>query len=152
MKKYLFPHRFKKIGWVLLILSILAAIANLPFEWEPSFLNSKPINIWGPDYSFMGTGKNYFDELYSIGIILGSILVAFSKEKYEDEYIQKIRLEALVWAVYFNYIIVILLIIFTYGIDFPIFLMYNVTTLLLVFLIRFNWSLFNIRKVENNEE
>jgi len=152
MKKYLFPHQFKKIGWVLLIISIAAAIANLPFGWEPTFLNSKPINIWGQDYSFLGTGNNFFDELYSIGIIIGSILIAFSKEKYEDEYIQKIRLEALVWAVYFNYIIVILSIIFTYGIDFPIFLMYNVATLLLVFLIRFNWSLFKIRKVENNEE
>ena len=152
MKNYLFPHRFKRIGIILLLISIVAAIANLPFEWEPSFLSSKPINIWGQNSNFFGEGTNFIDELYTIGIIIGSVFIAFSKEKNEDEYIQKIRLEALVWAVYFNYIVVIFLIIFTYGIDFPIFLMYNISTLLLVFLIRFNWSLYKIRKAVKDEE
>ena len=152
MKNYLFPHSFKKIGWLLLTLSLFAAILNLFFKVEPAFLNLEPINIWGKDYDFFGTGKNLFDEIYSVGIILGSLIVAFSKEKHEDEYIQKIRLEALVWAVYFNYTIVILMIIFLYGIDFPIYLMYNLATLLIVFLIRYNWGLYKIRKAINDEE
>jgi len=152
MKNYLFPHSFKKVGWVLLILSIIAAILNLPFKMEPEFLNMDPINVWGKDHEFFGTGKNLFDEIYSIGIILGSIFIAFSKEKHEDEYIQKIRLEALVWAVYFNYAVVILMIIFLYGLDFPIFLMYNLATLLIVFLIRYNWGLFQARKAISDEE
>jgi len=153
MKNYLFPHSFKKIGWSLLLLSIFAAILNLPFKVEPEFLNMDPINIWGKhNNGFFGAGKNLFDEIYSIGIILGSIFIAFSKEKHEDEYIQKIRLEALVWAVYFNYAIVILGVIFLYGLDFPIFLMYNLATLLIVFLIRYNWGLFKARKAISDEE
>lgn len=43
---------------------------------------------------------------------MSSILVAFSKEKLEDEYISKIRLEFLVWSVYLNYAIFIFIIVY----------------------------------------
>jgi hypothetical protein len=53
---------------------------------------------------FIGiVNNNILNEILGVVIILSLLVVAFSKEKSEDEYISKIRLESLVWSVYLNY-------------------------------------------------
>ncbi|MCD7964118.1 MAG: hypothetical protein LUF90_11400 [Rikenellaceae bacterium] len=44
--------------------------------------------------------------LFSITLAL--LLIAFSRQKIEDEYTQKVRLESLLWALLINFIIVLL--------------------------------------------
>ena len=41
-------------------------------------------------------------------MLVGLIIVAFSKEKIEDEQISQLRLDSLQWAVYLNYIILVI--------------------------------------------
>jgi hypothetical protein len=53
--------------------------------------------------------NSILDEILTIGIIVGGILVGFSKLKEEDEMISKIRYESLVWATYLNYAIILFL-------------------------------------------
>ena len=66
----------------------------------------------------------------------------------EDEFIMKLRLESLVWAVYVNYAILILTILFVYELHFFSILVFNMFTLLIFFAIRFNLLL----KRANTEE
>jgi hypothetical protein len=84
--------------------------------------------------------NNVFDELIGLLLIAGGLFIAFSKEETEDEFIAKIRLESLVWATYFNYAILMLSVIFVYGMSFFGVLVFNMFTLLLFFIIRFNWA------------
>ena len=42
---YLFPNKFKRIGWLILIPSAIVGLVTLIFEYEPSFL--------GFDFSFL---------------------------------------------------------------------------------------------------
>ena len=75
-----------------------------------------------------------------------------SKEKIEDEYIAKTRLESLVWATYLNYCILLLALLFVYDMAFFWVMIFNMFTLLLFFIVRFNYLIFKLNKTESHEE
>ncbi|NLJ17562.1 hypothetical protein [Globicatella sulfidifaciens] len=154
---YLFPNRFKKIGWFLFIPGVILGLLFLIFEPDIKFLNIKVLSIaenaiFGDADFFTITKNNVLDEIASILLIVGAIFIAFSKEKTEDEFIAKIRLESLVWATYINYAILIFTIIFIYDLTFLWVLVFNMFTLLFFFLIRFNWALYKSKNQISNEE
>ena len=110
---YLFPNRFKKIGWLLIIPGVLFGALYLIYQADISFFDAKVFAItksalFGDTSFFTISENNILDEIASILIIVGALLIAFSKEKIEDELISKIRLESLVCATYINYLILIL--------------------------------------------
>lgn len=52
------------------------------------------------------------DEMLAVIIILGAILISFSKTESENEFISKIGYESLVWATYLNFGLMLLITIF----------------------------------------
>ncbi|MBO9152854.1 hypothetical protein ACFOTA_11595 [Chitinophaga sp. GCM10012297] len=131
--KYLLPHLYKKIGWALTVpfltyavyAYILGDIFNLPFKAEN--LENK--------FPWLGT-------IVLIGLLGGLLLVSFSKEKTEDEYISRLRLESLQVAVIVNYVLLILAALSFFGLDFLSVMVYNMFTVLLIFIIRFHFLLY----------
>ena len=143
--KYLFPNRFKKLGWLILIPVSIIGIYITVVDFEPAFLNLKLPALFIDE--FMGEKKfigllenNFLNEIVGVLLIISSLLVAFSAEKEEDEYIAKIRLESLVWAVYINYGILLLSILFIYDLAFFWVMIFNMFTILWFFIFRFNWQ------------
>ena len=146
---YLLPNRYKNPGWYVLIPSLLVGLLTLIFQFEPSFLDvSIPAiaddQLFNGTHFFVITETNVLDEILSVLIIISSLLVAFSKTKNEDEYITKVRLESLVWAIYVNYIILLLCILFLYNIAFFWALVFNMFTVLLCFIARFQWKIYRM--------
>jgi len=144
--QYLFPNRFKKIGWIILIPSVVLGVYWLIEHPEPDFLDVTipPFLI---EESFLNSAKdNLLNEVIGLLLIISSFLVAFSKEKLEDEFINKIRLDSLVWATYFNYTILALSIIFIYNSGFLNIMAINLFTILIFFIIRFNWVLYKMKR------
>jgi disulfide bond formation protein DsbB len=142
MKKLLFPHSFRKVGYVLLVPFLALGIAYLGWNYEIPWLNYHPEGHGS--LSFMNT--NFTDELATIGLIVSLILVAFSKEKIEDEAIQFFRLEALQWAVYANYLVLVLAVLFCYGGLFFTVMTINLFTVLIIFIARFRFVLYQSNK------
>ncbi|MGB0479933.1 MAG: hypothetical protein ACPGHD_03720 [Flavobacteriaceae bacterium] len=143
---YLFPNCFKIYGWIILIPSLIVGALSLVFELEPTALEFKMPALFVDE--FMGQNKlvgtvnnNILNEIVGVLIILSSIFVAFSKEKEEDEYILKIRLESLVWAVYVNYGILLISLLFIYDFSFLYVMIFNMFTVIIFFIIRFYWQL-----------
>ncbi len=154
---YLLPNKLKKFGWVFFIIGFALWILSMIFTSEPDFLNFKVFAIsdtfiFSDELFFEMTENNVFDEIIGLLLIFGSIFIALSKEKSEDEFISKIRLESLVWATYINYAILVLAILFIFGFSFFTVLVYNMFTLLIFFLIRFNWMIYKLKKSVKNEE
>ena len=154
---YLFPNKFKKIGWLLLIPSAIIGLVTLIYEYEPSFLDFNLPAIFIDDLfkeqKLYGMVKNnILNEILGILIIISSLFVAFSKEKLEDEYISKIRLDSLVWAVYFNYGILLFSFLFIFDFSFLWVMIFNMFTVLLFFIIRFNWQISKLEKSARYEE
>jgi len=154
---YLFSNQFKKIGWFLFIPGLILGVLYLIYKSDGSFLNIKVFAIvadgmFNECNLFSVFENNILDEIASILLVIGSIFIAFSKEKTEDEFISKIRLESLVWATYINYMILIFAIIFVYDMSFLWALVFNMFTLLFFFLVRFNWTLFKSKNQIFDEE
>lgn len=154
---YLFSNRYKKVGWYLFIPGLILGIVFLICESDISFFNFKVFSIaeqaiFSDTNFFSISENNVLDEISSILMITGALLIAFSKEKYEDEFISKIRLESLVWATYINYAILLLAIIFVHDMTFLWVLVFNMFTLLIFFLIRFNLALTKSKNQISDEE
>ncbi len=156
--KYLFSHKLKPLGWILfsigIVLGIILLINNFDYpDWEV-----KVFSLIGSNDSFSTTKgfnwslNNISDEVASILIIVGGILVSFSKTKEEDEYIAKIRMESLIWATYVNYIILVLAIIFVFDMAFFNVMIFNMFTILFFFIIRFHFMLYKTKSLIGNEE
>jgi hypothetical protein len=79
----------------------------------------------------------------------GLFLVAFAKEKIEDEQIWHIRLDSLRWAIYINYLVLIISLIFIE--DVPHMLELNLWVPLIFFIIRFRWVIFRLNRLLSRE-
>jgi uncharacterized membrane protein YiaA len=148
--KYLLPHRFQIVGWFLFLTGLFFFIwgayrgeDEIPFGWQISV----PWPFEDSNSLFSNTvrdGRIYLDiadELVDLAIIIGLLMAAFSCQKIEDERIAQIRLEALQWGFYANYVMLILSIILIYGSAFLLVLAYNMFTPLIIFVLRFYWLL-----------
>jgi len=156
-RTFLFPHRYKKVGWLLLLPSFMIGLFSLILEWEPTWLDcSVPAifidEVFGQSELIGVVKNNVLNEICGILIIVGGILVAFSKEKVEDEFIAKLRLESLVWATYVNYAILLLAMVLVYDFSFFWVMIVNMFTTLIIFIIRFNWMIAKLKKNLRNEE
>ncbi|QMW03545.1 hypothetical protein [Spirosoma foliorum] len=147
--KWLFPHRFRLIGWIIFVPSAILGLAAMYYELDIISLikeilfNAKPPTGTLTLEGFFSAGsQNMTDEIAAIGVILGLLLIAFSREKVEDEMIGQLRLEALQWSVYANYIILAIAILTLYDNAFFNVMVYNMFTVLLVFIFRFRWLLY----------
>jgi len=155
---FLFPSKFKRIGWFTLIPSAIIGLLILIYEYEPSFLDFNVPAIFVDELfsvnkkTFRMVTNNILNEILGVLIIISTFFVAFSKEKSEDEYISKIRFDSLAWAVYFNYAILILTVLFIYDFAFLWVMVFNMFTVLLFFIVRFNWQISKLKKSASYEE
>ena len=152
---FLFPNRFRIIGWILLIPATILGCMVIFNDFEFSFLNIKVLSLMPAEidatpgitpqiFKFRSiVDDNFTSEIASILFIVGALLVAFSKEKNEDEYIAKIRLESLMWATYVTFAIQIFCILFFYEFRFLLSMIINMFTILIVFIIRYNYIIFS---------
>jgi hypothetical protein len=129
--RFLFPHTYRTYGWLMLFPFFALGIATLYFNFSFDFLSieGKRFNI-----------GNLTDEVAALGLITSLMLIGFTKERIEDEQIAQLRLDSLQWSVYLNYLILCLAIIFIHGMAFLDAMVYNMFTLLVVFIIRFRWA------------
>lgn len=154
---YLLPNQFKKIGWLVFIPVLILGLLWVIFEFEPAAFDIKTVALFKDDYlddiQFMAiTENNIVDEIIGVLIIISGIFIAFSKEKEEDEFISKIRLESLVWATYVNYAILILALILVYNMSFFWVMVFNMFTVLIFFIIRYNWALYKSKRELSDEK
>lgn len=139
----LFPHNWRIAGYILIFISIIIMAFN--YYTFGAVINSTylgnldviPLSIW------IEIIKN---DITYISFIGGLIMVGFSKESIEDEHIAQLRLECLQYAVYINYTIIILSTIFVYGADFIAIICCNILTLIIFFIIRFRWKIYQLNK------
>ncbi|WP_353779326.1 hypothetical protein [Winogradskyella sp. 3972H.M.0a.05] len=142
----LLSNKYKRIGWVLFTLGLISGLVLMFLNFEVSILEVNVLSIYS-DTIFNSESDGFFkivensiaDELSALCIIAGGIMVGFSKEKVEDEFISKLRTDSLVWAIIVNYIILALAIIFVYDMTFFNVLVFNMFTPLLFYIFRFNY-------------
>jgi hypothetical protein len=135
----LLPNKYKKIGIILLIPSLLfgalVRFNDLAFDFLELPFGKK---ISSGSFLNLDEQINLTDELALTGIIVGLLFIAFAREKQEDEYINTIRLQSLQWAVLTNYILLLVATWLVHGFAYIDVMMYNMLTVLIIFILRFH--------------
>jgi hypothetical protein len=146
----LLPHRVKLPAAVVFYLSLTAG-AILYFSNEGELSNWLELEIWVPalindDFMNESSGlwikNNIVDELLSLLILCAGTTLVFAKEKIEDEYTTLLRSSALQWAMIVNTLIVLLATFTVYGLAYFNFMVIQLFSLLLLFNLRFQYTLF----------
>ena len=130
MKTLLFPHSFQRIGWVVFAISAAIGAYILFTDNTDSYL---------------------FNNIAIIGTCIGAILATCSREEVEDEMTGQIRLNSLLTALYINYAILIVCSLVIYDLDFLSVMLYNMFTILLIFMVVFRWKIWQVKKATENE-
>jgi len=146
--KFLFPYQSRILGYVCIV-------AYLPVMVYKKILHH--------GYNNIGL-KTQFEESNSLLnsehiltatavalVIIGLLLIAFSKEKIEDEQILQLRLDSLQWAIYFNYFILVASLFFIINMHFKEILLLNLWAPLVFFIVRFRWVIFRFNRLPQTE-
>jgi len=152
--RFLLPNKFKLIGWIILVISVILGLFHLFYlkGSELKFLDVKMFTVYSQNFLssssvIFGLDKvNLTGTIIGILFIFGAVMVAFAKEKNEDEFIRKIRLESFLWATYINYAILIFCFLFLYGTGFLYVMIFNMFTVIILFIVRFNFMLYRSTK------
>ncbi len=179
--KLLFPNRFKKLGWVLLVPGLILTVmsifsmnfnlvdtpkssinffneGNIFSHWT-NVQNVHPIPFFESGIIFESDNitiarysEDFTGEIVMTLVALGFLLVAFSREKIEDEWIAKVRLESFVWGFYL-YILAFVIICWTqYQFGFLMILCWCLLIPPIVFLLRFHWFVYLKPYFESKKE
>lgn len=144
MKNYLLiPNRYKVYGWVVFLLfAAFHIVANIIYPEIGKKIvirhdeaNSLMDGLMDSDLTFPGAG-----------ILLGLVMICFSREKNEDEYISYLRLRSWQLSVLISYGVLFLANLLVYGGWFLSFMIYNMLTVLIVFIVTFNLSLYKLKR------
>ena len=156
----LLPHRFKNIsrllfylffGFGIYYMTVLEGDPKIEelFTFEvPALLND---DLFSPSES--GWIETVFlDEIISVFIIIFGLMAGFSKEKYEDELIDKLRNDALRISLYISYGILLLTILSIFGLIFLSFLFAQLFLILFLFNLIFDIKLIQHYKSASNDQ
>lgn len=141
----LLQNRFKMIGWFIFLPSLILGLislsgvmnfeVSLPVIYNSGFFSDE-------NQGFFKTAEiDLFPNLFGLLIIIGGILVGFSKEKIEDEYISSLRLKSVFWSLIVSYSIVFILFITVFGSLFLTVMILIMFLPLVLYVFRFNYLL-----------
>ena len=148
---FLLPNKFKIIGWLLFIPGLVAGVLlTLDIHTFYFPIMTKVYSIFNPDLpnGFSGVIMNdIYDEIVGIMISIGGLMVVFSKEKFEgeassDDALTRLRLKSLAWGVFLHYILTALGLATIFDLPFLTFMNYNMFTVLIIYILRFNYCLY----------
>ena len=153
----LIPNKYKKVGWIILLPSIILGIFVTIGDYGNFSMVSDVFvlayeNLFNDRKTFGVINTDITNTVLGVMCIIGALLVSFSKEKREDEFIANLRLTSLLWAVLVNYGLLLFCFIFIYGISFLHVMVYNMFTVLIIFIIRFNYLLNRSSKMSVDEQ
>jgi len=130
--RFLFPYWCRYLGYGLFLIHIPVVLFQKELKNNTTGKIMDDGSLFNPHHLFfMAT---------TLLMAIGLFLAAFSKEKIEDEQISQLRLDSLQWAIYVNYVLLIISLILSSDTEHILFL--NLLVPLVFFIIRFQWKLF----------
>jgi hypothetical protein len=147
---FLLPTRCKLFGALLSIPALIAGLMIIVEQLDGDFL---PVSIppflqhfiWYDqplNNDAQPTNLYFGDELICLSLLTGLLILAFCRERDEDERIRLLRLAAFQWAMVVNAILLACFIVFTHGMPFLTVMVFNMFTPLLLFVGRFYYTLY----------
>ena len=144
--RLLMPARFKRFGWIIFLTTTIAFIGFVNFEWQPPLLDYRYKDGLGL------TQTNLLKEIIFTSWVIGLVMIAFSRQREEDEYINYLRLASWQYSIVISLIVSVIGTWSIYGMNYLTFSALNMLTAPLAFLIIFNIAITRTLKRNNKDE
>lgn len=147
----LLPSRYKIIGILLFIPSLVLGLLWRFRDFSFDFLTLKQSykQPFGDKSLNFDEQINLTDEFAITGLIIGLLFIAFARQKQEDEFIHHTRLQSWQWSVLINYGLLLVATWLIHGMSFIDVMMYNMLTVLIIFIVRFHIVLLRNKNAES---
>ena len=155
VKFHLLSYRFKYLGFGSLMAGCIMAYLVINMNFKPDFLDVPVFAIYSSYLNkviFGITQTNFADEMAIILLLFGLILVAISKQKLEKDHYMKMRVNALIWSVFLNTVLMVVAALTFFGTGYLIILLINTLSQLAIYLILFNVLLVSDVLKRNHKE
>jgi hypothetical protein len=152
VKFKLLPYKYKYLGVTCLTLGSILAYFVIHLNYKPDLLDIPVFAIYSSYINkviFGITQTNIADELAIILLLAGIILLGITRRKNEQDYYQTLRIKALVISVFTNLALMILATLTIFGLGYLTFLVINLFTQVIFYLIFFEILVFVELKKSN---
>ncbi len=149
---FLFHHNFRIAGIILLVPALFFTFFRFYLGEKPEFLKQKILAIYSSFLEvkyFSIIENNLSEEICGLLIFLSLVLIVFSKEKKENENFWAIRYSSMFTAVYSNIVILVISILFVFGLAFVNILLLNMYLLLVIYFLVFKIRLHKFSLIKN---
>ena len=119
--KFLLPAKFRFVGSIFFIAGVITGVFRFYLGIKPKILDARVFAVYSEylDEKYMKLVNNNLGEEITLFLVLsGLFLIAFSKEKTENEIISNIRYQSLIISFYISFIFLLAATFFTYGFAF----------------------------------
>ena len=153
--KFLLPSGYKKSGWWIFGITVVLIIIHSIFQSRCDFSLNNIRELFGMEHlesngnlfsgflsSSFGPNDDLLLTLIGILLIVAGIFIGFSRNKEDDEFIELLRYESLLLSLYINSGIMLLCLIFVWGLPFLWVMMINIFSILYVFIFCFYLRLY----------
>lgn len=149
--KFLLPSGYKKAGWWIFGITVVLIIIHSIFQSQCDFSLNNIRELFGMEHlegkgdflsSSFGPNDDLLLTLIGILLIVAGIFIGFSRNKEDDEFIEQLRYESLILSLYINSGIMLLCLIFVWGLPFLWVMMINIFSILYVFIFCFYLRLY----------
>lgn len=160
-KDWLLPYGCKKIGWAILVPTLLLCAGLLVgyYGFDAAYDESAEfifrwlgLPVRDSDGEWLSNAAHWINNICIWGVVAGCLLVGCSRERTEDEMIARIRLNALLVALWINYGVLLAAALLFYEERFFNVMTYNLFTMLVIFVAVFRFRLWRLRKEAKDEE
>ncbi len=155
-KDYLFPHVCKWIGWAMFVPFFLLAVYSLVAGQEIDDWVKLPWPCIGQAWFSNGPGigidrVGLGDEIVGVVLTVSLLFIGFAREKEEDEYTIALRFKSMAWSMKVDAVLLIVALLFTYGMVFFYFWYAYLILIFLLYVGRFYYELHKFRRSSDEE-
>ncbi|MBQ3188351.1 MAG: hypothetical protein IJA04_07680 [Bacteroidaceae bacterium] len=136
---FLLPNKCKKLGKAIFVISAILGFYILFIE-----------ESYADGFLIFDSWQAVKNNIAIIGSLLGLALVAFSKERVEDELVMWLRADAMIKALWLSCVLVFLCALFLYGGIYFYYLSVAQYIVLLLYIFIFRYNMY--KHIKNNEE
>jgi len=155
VKFHLLSYHYKYPGFGSLMAGCIMAYLVISRNFKPDFLDVPVFAIYSSYLNkviFGITQTNLADEMAIIFLLFGLALLAVSKQKNEKDHYMKMRVNALIWSVFLNTVLMVVAALTFFGMGYLIILVINTFSQLVIYLILFNVLLVSDVMKQNHKE
>ena len=131
-------YKWKFLGWILVTVGIICTIFYVNYDFRLSMPVFAIFSYFMEMKFLVSYTTNVTDEIMMICLLLGFLILVFSREKDELAEFEQMRGKALFKSLFYNSIFMLFSIIFIYGQGFFVIMVLNMYSLFILYLIFYN--------------